>query len=54
MRLEGFLSVNDLASLQRLRWLTYRAYLTTFVVIEKEALSPSSPDIRAWLCRNSL
>ncbi len=47
MRLEGVPVANDLTSLQRLRWLTYRGQFTTFVLCAKEAFSLVSPDIAA-------
>ncbi len=49
MRLEGAPVANDLASLQRLRWLTYKDQVTTFVLFVKEVLSPISFDGAAWL-----
>ncbi|SFO52438.1 hypothetical protein SAMN04488056_107169 [Cohaesibacter marisflavi] len=44
MRLEGVPVANDLASLQRLRWLTYKGQFKTFVLCAKEVLSPTSLD----------
>ncbi len=49
MRLEGVPVANDLASLQRLRWLTYEGQFKTFVLCAKEVLSPISLDAVAWL-----
>ncbi len=52
MRIEGVPVANDLASLQRLRWLTYKNKFKTFVLCRKEVLSPISLDAVAWLGLN--